>query len=152
MAVKSGRQVQTLQRRTELPTGVEQRGSEGSGGRSGSLSSAIETQRRAHSCGSSCTVYNLVFFPLLLKVFTERAGHEGGAKGCCQRPGVGSESGNYLKLLNSRHKFNLKIVERAREQARAACCDKQALWSGYWKCNSRPGFFALQSCESQIKK
>lgn len=26
---------------------------------------------------------------------------------------MGSESGNYLKLLNSRHKFNLKIVERA---------------------------------------
>lgn len=72
------------------------------------------------------------FFPpppllLLLKVFTERAGHERGGKGCCQRPGVGSESGNYLKLLNSRHKFNLKIVERARERARAACCDKQAL-------------------------
>lgn len=29
---------------------------------------------------------------------------------------MGSESGNYLKLLNSRHKFNLKIVERVSER------------------------------------
>lgn len=117
MAVKSGRQVHTLQRRTELPTGVEQRGSEGSGGRSGSLSSAIETQRREHSCGSSCTVYNLVPPPPPPPQSVYRAsGPWAGGEGCCQRPGVGSESGNYLKLLNSRHKFHLKIVERASER------------------------------------
>lgn len=46
VAVKSGRHVQGLERRAELPAGAQQRGSEGSGvGGSGSLGSAIGTRR-----------------------------------------------------------------------------------------------------------
>lgn len=73
VAVKSGRHVP----KPPAPHGAPHRGAAARVGRlwgeSGSLSAAIGTRRREHSCGSSCTVYNPP-----PHVFTERWAVSGG--------------------------------------------------------------------------